>query len=198
MTTPHSVPRVPRGIPSENLDTRLMFEEYLRGSTANIARVHGYWWSRHELDVPSKKLGNVSEPTQTVSHIESRLEELEKKVQSAIDIGLENRKLLGQLLEEESRIGLGAIHSLDQGRVQLSHPLIYNYQVLGDEVVAGIEELRVYGVGATEFEAVRELQEELRSLVQDLDQTLPEKLGAHLLNTLETLKGRMKQSAVDA
>ena len=152
-----------------------------------LAHSSGGW---HAVAGPSNAVRSTQESAQSIEHIESRLEELQKKLQASIDIGLENRKLLEQLLEEESRIGLGAIHSLDQGKLQLSQPLIYSYQVLGDEVVAGIEELRVYGVGATEFEAVKELQEELWSLMQDLEQTPPDELGVHLQNTLATLMGR--------
>lgn len=148
------------------------------------------WW--HAPRSPVRKSEEVPESAQTTEDAGPRLKKLEEKVQTAIDIGLENRKLLEQLLlEDESRIGLGAIHSLDQGRVQLSHPLIYNYQVLDDEVVAGIEEMGVYGVGATESEAVRELQEELWNLVQELERTLPEELSAHLKKTLKTLTARM-------
>ena len=176
---------------------RIRMENLVVGREGQLASVYTLaWW--HTPKTPVRKPEEVPKSTRTNEDVELRLEKLGEKIQMAIDIGLENRKLLEQLLEEESRIGLGAIHSLDQGRVQLIHPLIYNYQVLEDEVVAGIEELRVYGVGATESEAVRELQEELWSLIQDLEQTQSEKLGTHLQNTLETLKWRMRRSAVDA
>ncbi len=120
---------------------------------------------------------------------------LEKDVQTAVDIGLENRKLL-ERLSEGTGTGLGAIHSLDEGRVQLSHPLVYSYQVLDDEVLVSIEELGIYGVGSTEYEAVREVQEEIWNLLQDLERTPPEKLGAQLTKSLRTLRARIH--AVDA
>ena len=152
-------------------------------------------WDHHAWDRMPRSL---SEPSQVIRHIESRLDEFEKKLRSAIDIGLENRKLLEQLHEGGSRIGLGAIHSLSHGQVQLAHPLLYSYQVVDDQVMVGIEEFGIYGVGSTEVEAVGELQEELWSLVQDLERTPPEKLGPHLTKTLRALKARIPQNAMDA
>ena len=81
-------------------------------------------------------------------YLDDRLTELEAKIQSAIDIGLENRTLLEQLREQVKQgqqNGLGAIHSLDDGRVQLEFPLFYSLQVLGEEVLVGIDELSAYG-----------------------------------------------------
>ena len=146
-------------------------------------------WDRSHVQVTRAK--NSSESTQTIEHVESRLDNLERNVQATVDIGLENRKLLEQIHDEGNRAGLGAIHSLDQGRVQLSHPLVYSYQVLDDEVVVGVEEFGIYGVGATEYDAVGEVQEELWSLIQDLERTPPEKLGTHLTKTLRTLRARI-------
>ena len=123
--------------------------------------------------------------------IATRFESLEEKLEAALDTALENRKLLEQLLERESRVGLGAIHSLDDGRVQLSHPLVYGYQVIDDEVVVSIEEIGIYAVGATEWEAVREARAELWTLFQDLESALPEKLGSQLASTLRILKARI-------
>ena len=128
---------------------------------------------------------------------ESRLGGIEGKIQAAIDIGLENRKLLERLLEEitlGSGVGLGVIHSLDHGRVQLNPPLFYSYQIVDDEVVVSIEELGIHGVGATEEEAVREAQEELWDLVQDLERIPVEKLGAHLTMTFRTLRARIQRN----
>ena len=137
-----------------------------------------------------------------IDQMKSRLDKIESTAQAAVDIGLENRNLLNNLLEElhegESRTGLGAIHSLDQGRVQLSPPLIYGYQVVANEVIVGIEELGAYGVGATEYQAVEEVQEELWSLFQDIEQMEPEKLGAHLTKTLMILKARIQRNVMDA
>ncbi len=129
---------------------------------------------------------------------ESRLASLERNVEIAIDIGLENRKLLERLLEDGASKGIGAIHSLDEGKVHINPPLIYNVQELEDEIVTGIEELGIYGVGATEFEAVGELQEELWSLVQDLEQTPSDEIGTHLKKTMRILRMRMQQNAMDA
>jgi predicted RNase H-like HicB family nuclease len=145
--------------------------------------------------------GVLQEPTRTTDDIESRLDKLEEKVQIAIDIGLENRKLLEQLSEENdigSRVGLGVIHSLNHGRTQLNPPIFYSYQVVDDEVVVSIEELAVYGVGATEEEAVREVQEALWSMVEGLERIPPESLGTLLKATLRTLRSRIQHNAMDA
>ena len=130
--------------------------------------------------------------------VESTLDSIEEKVQAAIDVGLENRQLLKQLTEGEETGGLGAIHSLDEGRVQLTHPLIYRYEVLDDEVLVGITELGVYGVGATEGEAVAEMRDELWSLAQDLERMPIETLGPHLRSAVRTLRARIQRNAVDA
>ena len=147
---------------------------------------------------PPKVTKIPSESPQDLKHFEARLDELRESMQAAIDIGLENRKLLEKLQEREIRIGLGAIHSLGHGKVQLTHPLLYSSQTVDDEVVVAIEELGVYGVGSTEEEAVREMQEELWNLFQDLDRTPSEKLGPHLARTLRVLRARTGQNAVDA
>ncbi len=102
------------------------------------------------------------------------------------------RKFLEAMREGEGRVGLGAIHSLDQGRVQLALPLVYGYQVMDDEVLAGIEEFGIYGVGATEREAVEELQEELWSLFEDLNRFPQQELGPELIRTLRTLRARIQ------
>ena len=122
-------------------------------------------------------------------------------MKAAVDIGLENRTLLRQLretVEEAHQNGLGAIHSLDGGRVQLHSPLVYSMQVLDGEVVVGIDELSAYGVGASEREAVAELQEELWTLFQELDRIPPEEVGPPLTDTLRTLRARIRPNAVDA
>ena len=153
-------------------------------------------WGRTRL-----RRGVLQEPTQTTSDIASRLDKFEEKVQIAIDIGLENRKLLEQLSEENdlgSRVGLGVVHSLNRGRIQLNPPIFYSYQVVDDEVVVSIEELGVYGVGATEEEAVREVQEELWSMAESLERVPSEKLGTLLTATLRTLRSRIQHNAMDA
>ena len=142
--------------------------------------------------------GGFSEPAQAIKQIESKLEQFEQVLQSAIDIGLENRTLLEQLCEEGSKAGLGAIHSLGGGEVQLKYPLIYSYQEIDDQVVVGIEEFGVYGLGSTEDQAVKDVQEELWHLFQDLEQTPSEKLGPHLTTTLRAIQARIDRDAVDA
>ena len=158
----------------------------------------GPWYPRVSTETPKV----LSESTQIIDHMQSRLDSLKSTAQAAVDIGLENRNLLNNLLEElhegESRVGLGAIHSLNQGRVQLNYPLVYGYQVVENEVVVGIEDLGVYGVGATESQAVEEMQQELWSLFNDLEQREPEKLGARLTAILRTLRARIQRNAMDA
>ena len=153
------------------------------------------WSTRH---VPRRIRRRPPESSHAIGHIESRLDEFENNIRAAVDIGLENRNLLEQLHQGGNRIGFGAIHSLDQGRAQLAYPILYGYQLVEDEVVAGITELGVWGVGSTEAEAVSELQEELWALLQDLEETPPEKLGSHLTATLRTLQARILRDAVDA
>ena len=97
-----------------------------------------------------------------------------------------------------ARIGLAAIHSLDEGQVQLSSPIFVGYEVVDDEVVASIDEFGVYGVGSTEREAFCEVQEELWVLFQDLDQAASAELGADLTKTLKALRARIQRDAVDA
>ena len=94
--------------------------------------------------------------------------------------------------------GMGAIHSLNQGKAMLSPPLFYSCQNIDDEVVVGIEELRIYGVGATESEALQEMKDDLWLLFQDLEQTPVEELGPHLVMTQRVLQSRVKQDAMDA
>lgn len=143
---------------------------------------------------PTHALETLPSSRQAIKHFETRLGEFEKKLQAAVDIGLENRTSLERLLQDdESRIGLGAIHSVDQGRVQLHPPLFYRYQVIDDDdVVVSIEDLGVYGVGSTEGEAVREVEEELWSIFQDLEQTPPEEIGVSLARILRTMKERIQ------
>ena len=134
-------------------------------------------------------------------YLDDRLTELEAKIQSAIDIGLENRTLLEQLREQVKQgqqNGLGAIHSLDDGRVQLEFPLFYSLQVLGEEVLVGIDELSAYGVGESECDAVAELQEELWGMFQELEEAPAEELGPQLTQKHRTLKARILRNAVDA
>lgn len=150
------------------------------------------FWYGHRVSPPATE--NPTESTHTTSeYFEKRMSEFERKIQVAVDVGLENRKILERLLQDdEDRIGIGAIHSLDQGRVQLNSPLFYRYQVIDDEVVVSIEDLEVYGVGLTEKEAVREVEEELWSILQDLDQTPPEEIGTSLARILRTIRARIQ------
>ena len=179
--------------------------EALQETPMEMGQIHGvipsHWLHRYSYEHHGTV---IAEPVPATPSERVRIDRLEAQVQHAIDIGLENLTLLQGLqvlLEEaatgESKAGLGAIHSLDNGRVQLNPPLIYGYQVLEDEVVVGVEELRVYGVGPTESQALEELQEELWDLFQELDQLPPEELGEHLKTTLRILRARIHH-ALDA
>ena len=164
-------------------------DEYF-GELVDIQSPH--YWSRPRALTRAPE--NPTESTQTTpEYFEKRIGEFERKIQAAVDIGLENRKILGRLLQDdESRIGIGAIHSLDQGRVQLNSPLFYRYQVIDDEVVVSIEDLGIYGVGLTEGEAVGEVEEELWSIFQELEQTPPEEIGTSLARILRTIQARIQ------
>lgn len=165
-------------------------DEYL-GEWPNYDIQWEYYW--HLPRVPTRTPENLPESRQSIKPFETRLGEFEEKLQAAVDIGLENRKALERLLQDdESRTGLGTIHSVDQGRVQLHPPLFYRYQVIDDDVVVSIEDLGVYGVGSTEGEAVREVEEELWSIFQDLEQTPPEEIGVSLARILRTMKERIQ------
>ena len=143
----------------------------------------------------------TTEISDAPTRLEARLIELEKKINVAIDIGLENRTILRQLQEtvdQDQQNGLGAIHSLNGGRVQLKYPFVYYLQALDGEVVAGIDELSAYGVGASECDAVAELQEELWDMFEELEKTPADELGSPLTETLRTLRARIRPNAVDA
>ena len=66
---------------------------------------------------------------------------------------------------------------------------MYSSQDFGDEVLVGIEEVGVYGVGVTEREAVLELQEELWALHQDLEKIPEQDLGSELRSEKRILRG---------
>ena len=158
-----------------------------------------YYSSQHGMTTA------LPESPQEAVPVDSRLRRIEGDLRHAVDIGLENRKILVEtsarlddLASSESRVGLGAIHALNSGRVQLNPPIVYGFQVIGDEVVVGVEELGIYGVGATEREALEEAQEELWELFQDLIQVPSEELGEHLAATLRTLSARIRHNDLDA
>ena len=153
-------------------------------------------WYHHS--VPTRSPRSSTETPEVIERIESKLDDVRKNAHIAIDVGLENRKILERLDDHRDNIGIGAIHSLDDGNVQLSLPLIYSYQMLEDEVIVGIEEFGIYGVGSTEYDAVGELQDEIWNLVQELSRMPPEKLGKDLSRTLKTLSARIQSNAVDA
>lgn len=152
-------------------------------------------WGHHGVGSVRKI---IPEPRQVIEQIESKLEQFETVLQSAVDIGLENRTLLEQLSEGGNNSGLGAIHSLGEGEIQLKYPLIYSYQEIDDQVVVGIEEFGVYGLGSTEDQAVKDVQEELWHLVQDLERTSCDQLGPNLKATLKAIQARIHRDAVDA
>lgn len=114
--------------------------------------------------------------------------ELAKKLDTLIDINLDIRKLLAEVLEIAQR-RTGAIHTLNEGKVRLVQPVRYSFQDFGDEVLVGIEEVGVYGVGTTEHEAVLELQEELWALYQELESIPEQELGPELKSEKRILRG---------
>ena len=152
----------------------------------------GPWLRTH-----SSKPGTPSAESATVNDIASRLEHFQKILDRAVDIGLLNVKLLEQIQEGDDN-GIGAIHSLNQGHAVLDYPLIYSSRFVDEEVVVSIEEFGVYGVGATESEAVQEIKSELWDLFQDLQQMPSEEMGSRLATTLRVLRARIKQNALDA
>ncbi len=187
----HSTGFVSYEIPEEAMTAEHFIELTQQG-------VHQFSPWHHGYSVFGNEPAYTPSGTQEIGLLTAKLESLEQRLDSAVKIGLENRKLLEQLLERETRVGLGAIHSLDDGRVQLSHPLVYGYEIVDDEVVVSIEDIGIYGVGATEWEAVQEAQAELWSLFQDLERTPTDNLGTQLISALRTLKARIRANAVDA
>ena len=131
-------------------------------------------------------------PDQSQEQLKSRgragQAELEKKLATLVDISLDIRKLLAEVLEVPQR-GVGAIHTLNEGKVRLVQPVMYSSQDFGDEVLVGIEEVGVYGVGVTEREAVLELQQELWALHQDLEKIPEQELGSELRSEKRILRG---------
>ncbi len=81
--------------------------------------------------------------------------------------------------------------------MRLVQPVMYSSQDFGDEVLVGIEEVGVYGVGVTEREAVLELQEELWALHQDLENIPEQELGPELRSEKRILRGWIS-NALDA
>ena len=147
----------------------------------------GRWMARSHLGVRMI----APSPTAAKSAIESRWELLEQTLEKVMDIGLQQVRLLEQIQEGDGS-GIGAIHSLNQGHVVLDYPLIYSSRFVDEEVMVSIEEFGVYGVGATESEAVQEVKSELWDLFQDLQQTPSEELGPHLATTLRVLRARIR------
>ena len=131
-------------------------------------------------------------PDQSQEQLKSRgragQAELEKKLATLVDISLDIRKLLAEVLEFPQK-GVGAIHTLNEGKVRLVQPVMYSSQDFGDEVLVGIEEVGVYGVGVTEREAVLELQQELWALHQDLERIPEQELGPELRSEKRILRG---------
>lgn len=175
---------------------RIIFASCEHLENEELEELASHAQSRHDWPLfhgPTHALETLPSSGQAIKHFETRLVEFEEKLQVAVDIGLENQKVLERLLQDdESRTGLGVIHSVDQGRVQLNPPLFYRHQVIDDDVVVSIEDLGVYGVGSTEGEAVREVEEELWSIFQDLEQTPPEEIGMSLSRILRTMKARIQ------
>ena len=145
-----------------------------------------HWAGMHSFGVAP------THPDQSQEQLKSRgrtgQAELEKKLATLVDISLDIRKLLAEVLEVPQR-GVGAIHTLNEGKVRLVQPVMYSSQDFGDEVLVGIEEVGVYGVGVTEREAVLELQEELWALHQDLEKIPEQNLGSELRSEKRILRG---------
>lgn len=100
--------------------------------------------------------------------------------------------------EEGVFTGLGAIHSLDEGRVQLAYPIIYQARKFDDDSwIVGIEEFALYGAGDSEQEAVMDLQSDIWNLLS-LSETEGKPLGYRLAATERALQGRLAQSVREA
>lgn len=104
-----------------------------------------------------------------------------------------------ELLEalKDVRVGIGAIHSLNEGAVQLRHPLFYGYQEFEDEVLASIGDLGISGVGVNEREAVQELQRRLWAVYEDTHNLPAGEVGGVIVNILRAIQWRI-DDVVDA
>ncbi len=142
------------------------------------------------------KLGQPNEPSRSRGRTETQLADLASKLAEVESKVEEVQRLLTEVLETPKR-GLGAIHTLNEGRVRLVQPVMYSTQEFEDEVLVGVEEVGVYGVGVTEHEAVLELQEELWALHQELSQTPDSDLGPELQSEKRILQGWIS-NALDA
>ena len=172
--------------------------EYIRHARSFLI-THSTARSWHDSFIRTRSTPSTLEPTQALRDIERRLSECEEGIDTAIDIGLRNLKQLEELRGAiDNQTGLCAIHSLNDGQIQLSSPIFASFERIDDEVVASIEEFGVYGVGSTEGEALREIQEELWNLFESLSEVSAERLGTDLANTLRALKARIQLNAGDA
>ena len=134
-----------------------------------------------------------------VDEFKSDIAELKEKVTKALNAAQECLRRVDELSEQVGgRVGIGAIHSLNEGKVSLDRPIFVGYESSDGEVMASVEELRAYGVGRTRAAALKEVQDELWYLYQDLISTPTDQIGDGLQRTLRTLHSRINPNDVDA
>ena len=99
----------------------------------------------------------------TLEELKEQVKELTASVQALTNLVEELRDTLS-----DARVGVGAIHSLNDGETQLSHPLFYGLREFEDDVLVSMGELGVTGVGVNENQAVREMQRTLWTVFTDM------------------------------
>ena len=138
-------------------------------------------------------------PTPSVRKLEEQVDALAGDV-AAVQAML--RDVLRELedlrsLNEDVRVGIGAIHSLNDGAVQLRYPLIYGYQEFEDDVLVSLGDLGITGAGITESEAVLEVQQQLWMIYQSTRDHPPEQMGSAIVRVLQAIHQRRVDNAVD-
>ena len=140
-----------------------------------------------------------TESQATIQSIKDDIAELKTKVDRALGAAQECLRRIDTLGEQVGgRIGLGAIHSLNEGKVNLSRPIFVGYESSDGEVMASVDELKAYGVGRTRAAALKEVQDELWYLYQDLISTPYEEIGDGLRRVLTTLESKIDSNVLDA
>ncbi len=158
---------------------------------SNWGRVsqHGIWTGRLGVD---RGLESISITRRATPESQTSPTDLNKKIEKLSDLCLDLYNIV-----KDVRIGVGAIHSLNDGEVQLKYPLFYGYQEFDDDVLVSMGDLGVSGVGVTENEAVRELQQRLWMIYENAKHLPPGKVGGTTVNVLRAIRWRI-EDAVDA
>ena len=95
-----------------------------------------------------------------------------------------------RLIEEQAsrRSTIGALHTLGDGDILLSTPILFSKEEDGEGVSLSVDELGVYVWGETDYEAVSELARQIARLWTDLENAPESELGPALVRTRNVLR----------